>query len=165
MIHWSVRVCLRLSACSLCLHTCCMNCSVYVCVCACVCACASLHNRLAPTWGSKSIIPATFTCHFTELHVQCKQRLSLHANERCYTAAAAAAAISTKTPFTGGVAFSPRIQSDTPDYQFIPKLFLLRRCQSPFRVLPQKVILKTVCSIFFFFFCRDNYVYGQFQST
>lgn len=32
-------------------------------------------------WGSKSIIPATFTYHFTELYVQCKQRLSLHANE------------------------------------------------------------------------------------
>lgn len=33
-------------------------------------------------WGSKSIIPAAFTYHFTEPHVQCKQRLSLHANER-----------------------------------------------------------------------------------
>lgn len=38
MIHWGVHVCLRLSACSSCLHTCCMNCSVYVCVHVCVCA-------------------------------------------------------------------------------------------------------------------------------
>lgn len=53
-------------------------CSSVKCVCACVC---QLRCRLAPMWGSKSIIPATFTYHFTELYVQCKQRLSLHANE------------------------------------------------------------------------------------
>lgn len=54
----------------------CMCAAVQVCVCVCL-----LHNRLAPMWGSKSIIPAAFTYHFTELYVQCKQRLSLHANE------------------------------------------------------------------------------------
>lgn len=46
----------------------------------CVCVCL-IHNCLALMWGSKSIIPAAFTYHFTELYVQCKQRLSLHANE------------------------------------------------------------------------------------
>lgn len=64
--------------CSLCLHTCCMNCTVCVCVSARLCL---LHSRLAPMWGSKSIIAVAFTYHFTEQYVQCKQRLSLHANE------------------------------------------------------------------------------------
>lgn len=55
---------------------------VCVCICVQICGCVCLlHNRLAPMWGSKSIIPAAFTYHFTELYVQCKQRLSLHANE------------------------------------------------------------------------------------
>lgn len=81
LLHETIRLSER--ACisgSVCLHTCCMNC----CVCVCVQLCAHvylLHNRLAPMWGSKSIIPAAFTYHFTELYVQCKQRLSLHANE------------------------------------------------------------------------------------
>lgn len=90
-MKWSVWVCVCLRIClcvayvcipvawiGLCVRVCvcvlyvCSRVSVYVCL---------LHNRLAPMWGSKSIIPAAFTYHFTELYVQCKQRLSLHANE------------------------------------------------------------------------------------
>lgn len=55
-----------------------------VCVCTCVQlgACVNLaKSRLAPMWGSISIIPARFTYHFTELYVHCKQRSSPHANE------------------------------------------------------------------------------------
>ena len=79
-----VCVCLRICLCVayVCIPVAWIGLCVCVCVCVCVCACVCLlHNRLAPMWGSKSIIPAAFTYHFTELYVQCKQRLSLHANE------------------------------------------------------------------------------------
>lgn len=77
MIRLCVYACISVSVC---LHTCCMNWRMRLCVQLCVCM-YILCNRLAPMWGSKSIIPATFTYHFTELYVECKQRLSLHANE------------------------------------------------------------------------------------
>lgn len=78
LLHETIRL-------SVCLHICFFIADVcipvaWIGLCVCVCVCVQL-NRLASMWGSKSIIPAAFTYHFTELYVQCKQRLSLHANE------------------------------------------------------------------------------------
>lgn len=116
LLHELIRLNVCLSLCCLCLHTCCMNCSVCV---------RLLHNRLAPMRGSKSIIPAAFTYHFTELYVQGKQCLSLHANEPVSRRLH-------KEAIHSDVVSQQHFESDIPDYKFIPGLRVPLHCHSLF---------------------------------
>lgn len=94
----------------------------------CVCALTA-----SPSGSHVDPVNLSFTYHFTELYVQSKQRLSLHANElvgrRLH-----------KEPIHSHVVSQQHFESDTPDYKFIPGLRVQLHCHSLFTSIDSSII-------------------------